>query len=189
MKRVSVLDNHSNHSPSPEIDTRHPFKMLNPSDWEGMERFSRRLYLLQQGSSLEGKTQPLSWHQTANVLIMEYFFTEKTFEDFGDVAALMSLYETVHQDVEVLFRSIPELVNGRDCVVNLIKHKKASKPSSAIRHHQHLKHRSATPSSIELAQLGPSEVATRGGLCENDAIYQAIKHRICFQTYLSHLIS
>lgn len=34
LKRVSILDNHSNHSPFPEIGTRHPFKMLNPSDWE-----------------------------------------------------------------------------------------------------------------------------------------------------------
>lgn len=126
LKRVSILDNHSNHSPSPEIGTRHPFKMLNPSDWEGMERFSRRLYLLQQGSPLKGNTQPLSWHQTANVLIMEDFFTEKTFEDFGDVAALMSLYETVYRDVKALFRSIPELAGGRDCVVNLVEDEKAS---------------------------------------------------------------
>lgn len=115
LKRVSILDSHSNHSPSPEIDKGHPFEMLNPSDWERMEGFSRRLYPLQQGSPLEGNTIPLSWHQAANVLIMEGYFTEKTFEDFGDVEAMMSLYGTVHRDVENPVRSIPELVGGRDC--------------------------------------------------------------------------
>lgn len=104
---------------------------------------------------------------------MEDFFTEKTFEDFGHVAALMALYETVHRNAEALFRSIRELVGRRDCVVNLVEDEKAFQPSNAIGYRRHLKHCSATPSSIELAQLGPSEVATRGGFCENDAMYQA----------------
>lgn len=103
---------------------------------------------------------------------MEGYFTEKTFEDFGDVEALMSLYGTVHRDVENPVRSIPELVGGRDCGQS-VEDEKASKPGNAIGHRQDLKHRSATPRSIELAKLGPPEVATRGGFCENDAMYQA----------------
>lgn len=58
-------------------------------------------------------------------------------------------------------------------MVNLVEDEKAFQPSNAIGYRRHLKHCSATPSSIELAQLGPSEVATRGGFCENDAMYQA----------------
>lgn len=55
---------------------------------------------------------------------MEGFFAEKTFEDFADVAALMSLYGSVHRDVEGLFKLIPELVGWRDCVVSLVEVRK-----------------------------------------------------------------
>lgn len=57
-------------------------------------------------------------------------------------------------------------------MVNLVEDEKASKPGNAIGHRQDLKHRSATPRSTELAQLGPPEVAT-SGFCENDDVYQA----------------
>lgn len=150
-KQSSVVKKYSNHTPSPETEAGHPFKMPNPSYWDGndgfsMEGFNRRLYLLQQGTPLGGNTLPLSWHQAASVLIMGGFFTEKNFEDFGGVTALMSWYERVHQEVEAFFRSIPEKV---DFLVGLAED---SGPSSGIGHRQHWKRRSVTPSSMGLAQ-------------------------------------
>lgn len=56
---------------------------------------------------------------------MEGSFTEKIFEGFGDTAALISLYGSVNQDVEALFKTTPELVGGRDCVVSLVEVRKA----------------------------------------------------------------
>lgn len=127
MKRVSILINHSNHSPLPEIDTGHPFKVLKTSDWEGMKIFNRRLYPLQQGAPLK---EILYRSNDGSV-------TKKTFEDFGGVATLMSRYKTVHREVEAHFRSIPELVGGQDCVVKLVEDEKASKPRNAIGYLQH----------------------------------------------------
>lgn len=173
----SMVRKCSNHTPSPEIDTGHPFKMPNPSDWDGMEGFNRRLYLLQQGAPLGGNTLPVSWHQAASILIMEGFFTEKQFENFGGVAALISWYETVHREVEAFFRSIPELVDKRDCLTKLAEDEKVSKLSSGVGYRQHWECRSATPSSVELAQLKPPEVAIRGGIGANEAMHEA--------TYLS----
>lgn len=131
LKRVLILINHSNHSPLPEVDTGHPFKALKTSDWEGMEFFNRRLYLLQQGAPLKEILY------RSNVMTMEGSVTKKTFEDFGGVATLMSRYETVLREVEAHFRSIPELVGGQDCVVKLVEDEKASKPRNAIGYLQH----------------------------------------------------
>lgn len=144
--------------------------MPNLSYWDGMEGFNRRLYLLQQGTPLGGNTLPHSWHQAASVLIIEGFFTEKNLEGFGGVSALISWYERVHLEVEAFFRSIPELVDKRDFLVELAED---SKPSSGIGHRQHWKRRSVTPSSVELAQLKPLEAAMIGGIGANKAMYEA----------------
>lgn len=108
--------------------------MPNPSDCNGMEGLNRRLYLLQQGAPLGGNTLPLSWHQAPSVLIMEGFLTGEKFEGFGGVAALMSWYETVHREVEAFFRSIPELIDKRYCLVKLVEDEKFPKHSSGIEH-------------------------------------------------------
>lgn len=71
-------------------------------------------------------------------------------------------------------------------MANLVEDEKASKPGNAIRHRQYLKPRSATPSSIEIAQLGPPEVATDEASVKR---MPCIKYRIYRQTYLSHVPS
>ena len=148
LKTVSISAISSSSTGSPGIEFNNPFTKPTSPDWRNLERFDRRVYILQKGAPVQGTTLPLQWNQVVEILVTEQFFTEREFESAGGLTALVSRYETIRLGIEGFFKSAPEPVDKRNWPIRYVEDLRVFELGSGTKYWRHQRDSIVIPRSI-----------------------------------------